>query len=62
VKQFSFKDKTNGWGVIDANNTLRFFIDDTQVPNETTSGAIARLRIYKGVLSKSAVAALDREP
>lgn len=42
--------------------TLRFFRDDNEFPNEASSGAIARLRIYDGPLTESQVALLDRLP
>ena len=58
AKQFGLADKATGYGVIDANATLRFFIDDNVVPGEASSGAVARIRIYNGVLSAKAVKAL----
>lgn len=63
VQQFSFAD-SGGLAVIDANNTLRFFQDNTSggAGNEASAGSVARIRLYDGALSASAVAALDRLP
>jgi hypothetical protein len=43
-------------------DTLRFFRDDNEFPNEASAGAVARIRVYDGALSESQVAALDRVP
>jgi hypothetical protein len=53
---------TSKYGVIDRKATLRFFIDDKAVPHETSSGAVARIRLYDGALTATQIRALDREP
>ena len=58
VEQISFSDDSND-AVIDANNTLRFFLDDSQTSGEESSGAVARIRLYDGALTAGEVAALD---
>ena len=55
--QLSFHD-TGDLAVIDANDTLRLFSDDTVTPNEDSGGAVSRIRLYDGPLSASDVAAL----
>jgi len=42
-------------GVIDENNTLRFFVDDG---DEESAGAVARLRLFDTALSAAEVRAL----
>ncbi|MFL6374830.1 MAG: LamG-like jellyroll fold domain-containing protein [Pyrinomonadaceae bacterium] len=58
---WSFTDSSN-LGVIDGHNTLRFFQDNTSggAAGEASSGSVARIRIWDGVLSSGQVAALDR--
>jgi uncharacterized protein (TIGR03437 family) len=60
VRQFSFVDST-GYAVIDSNNTLRFFRDNTG-KGEASAGSVARIRLYNVPLSSSELAALDRLP
>jgi len=50
---------TNDVGVVDINNTLRVFKDDG---GESSSGSVARIRLYDSVLSASEVAGLNRLP
>jgi hypothetical protein len=59
VQQFNFIDG-GGDGIIDAANTLRFFIDDAAVPGEDSAGAVARIRVFDNVLTPAEVAALNR--
>jgi len=59
VQQFNFVDGA-GDGIIDAANTLRFFIDDTAVGGESSAGAVARIRVFDNVLTPAEVAALNR--
>ena len=59
AQQFAFLDSSND-GVIDASNTLRFFVDDTTTDGlEASAGAVARIRIFDTALSAAEVAALD---
>ncbi|MDQ3913607.1 MAG: Ig-like domain-containing protein, partial [Actinomycetota bacterium] len=69
IQQFSFFDNnklslsdTVNDGVIDSNNTLRFFRDNESdgVTTEHSSGSVARIRLYDGALTPSEVGALDR--
>lgn len=60
ARQLSFRD-TGDIAVIDANNTLRIFSDDTVTADEDSGGAVSRIRLYDGPLSASAVAALAAE-
>ncbi len=60
VQQFQFSDSSNH-GVIDSNNTIRFFRDDNS-SSEASPGAVARIRIYDGALTATQVAALSRLP
>ena len=60
VRQLSFHD-TGDIAVIDANDTLRLFSDDTVTANEDSGGAVSRIRLYDGPLSASDVAALAAE-
>ncbi|WP_171013173.1 LamG-like jellyroll fold domain-containing protein [Microbacterium sp. 2FI] len=60
ARQLSFHD-TGGIAVIDANDTLRLFSDDTVTANEDSGGAVSRIRLYDGPLSASDVAALAAE-
>lgn len=59
VQQIQFTDSSN-YAVVDASNTMRFVIDDESTKSEESGGAIARLRLYDGVLSSGEVASLDR--
>jgi hypothetical protein len=61
VQQFSLADSSN-LAVIDSSNVLRFFKDDNAVPNENSSGAVARIRIWNGALTAAQVAALEPAP
>ncbi len=63
VLQFSFTDSSD-LAVIDANNRLRFFQDNTSggLLGETSAGAVARIRVYDCALTPSEVAGLDRLP
>jgi concanavalin A-like lectin/glucanase superfamily protein len=63
-QQFQFDDTANQDATIDANNTLRFFQDNTSGSGtgEDSAGAVARVRLYDGPLSSSDVANLDTIP
>jgi hypothetical protein len=58
---WQFTDSSN-LALIDAHNTLRFFQDNTGGTSngEASAGAVARIRVWDGVLTASQVAALDR--
>jgi uncharacterized repeat protein (TIGR01451 family) len=58
VQELTFADTSN-LAVIDGNNILRFFKDDNPVPNENSSGAVARIRIWNGALTAAQVFALE---
>lgn len=61
----TFDDSNAKNGVIDENNRLRFFQDNTggNAPvRESSAGAVARIRLYDVALSAEEVAALDRLP
>ena len=60
VRQFSFDD-TGELAVIDVNDTLLFFRDDSLTSGEYSSGAVARIRLYDGPISGDEVAALAAE-
>ena len=60
TQQFQFSDSSN-YGVIDSNNTLRFFRDDGSA-SEASPGSVARIRIYDGALTATQVSALSRLP
>lgn len=60
ARQFSFHD-TDGIAVIDTNDTVRFFIDDTDTNGEHSGGAVSRIRLYDGPLTGDEVAALAAE-
>jgi hypothetical protein len=64
VQQFFANDSANQYGVIDANNALRFFQDNItgSGQGEASAGAVARIRGFDGALTPSQVAALDRLP
>jgi Concanavalin A-like lectin/glucanases superfamily len=54
--QFSIDDAANQWGVVDASNTLRFFLDDHVGGGvEDSDGAVARVRLWDGVLNAQEV-------
>jgi hypothetical protein len=56
MPQFSYDDSVVQLGVIDAANTLRFFLDDTVgAGTEQSPGAVARIRIWDGALDAEAV-------
>jgi hypothetical protein len=58
--QFTVDDSSNQYGVIDSNNVLRFFQDNlTGASGEDSAGAVARIRIWDGVLSADDIAALS---
>jgi len=57
ARQVSFHD-IGDIAVIDTNDTLRLFSDDTLTANEDSGGAVSRIRLYDGPLSASDVAAL----
>jgi hypothetical protein len=61
VQQWQFNDSLS-YAVIDSNNTLHFFQDNTSNGSlrEDSAGAVARIRVYGTALSATAVAALDR--
>ena len=59
-RQLSFHD-TGDIAVVDANDTLRLFSDDTTTPDEDSAGAVSRIRLYDGPLTASEVAALAAE-
>ena len=53
-----YDDSTTHDALLTADDVLRFFVDDASVPGEDSSGAVARIRLYDGVLSADEVAAL----
>jgi hypothetical protein len=56
VAQLSFRDR-GGLAVIDPDDTIRFFGDDAETRGrESSSGAVARIRIYDGPIGADAVA------
>lgn len=58
MRQFRFRDKRD-LGVIDAEDTLRFFKDDRLTNgNEYSGGAVSRIRLYDGPLTANEVSAL----
>jgi hypothetical protein len=57
VRRFSFRD-TGELAVIDANDTLLFFRDDSVTASEYSGGALSRIRLYDGSLTWNEVAAL----
>ena len=59
-RQLSFHD-TGDIAVVDANDTLRLFSDDTVTPNEDSAGAVSRIRLYDGPLTASEVGTLAAE-
>ncbi|HET9483579.1 MAG TPA: LamG-like jellyroll fold domain-containing protein [Xanthomonadales bacterium] len=61
VQVFAFVDTALD-GVIDASNTLRFFVDDTVTTGEETAGAVSRISIYDNALTPGEVAGLFAGP
>ena len=59
---FTGSDSVNQYGVIDGNNSLRFFQDIGPAGGEAAAGSVARIRIYDGVLSDYQISTLDRLP
>ena len=61
VQQFSFDDSANQDAVIDANNNLRFFQDNTSgsAQGEESPGAVSRIRLFSCALTPAEVAALS---
>jgi Ca2+-binding RTX toxin-like protein len=58
MRQLRFRD-TQGFAVIDDEDTLRFFKDDRVTNgNEYSGGAVSRIRLYDGPLTADEVAAL----
>jgi hypothetical protein len=51
-----------GHALVSADGFLAFFQDDLDFPGESSSGAVARIRIWDGPLSAVVVANLDRLP
>jgi hypothetical protein len=60
ARQFSLDD-INELAVIDANDTLLFFRDDSTTRTEYSSGAVAGIRLYDGSLSADEVTGLATE-
>jgi hypothetical protein len=60
ARQFSFND-INELAVIDANDTLLFFRDDSTTRTEYSSGAVAQIELYDGSLSADEVTGLATE-
>ena len=60
VVQFSFTD-VDGLAEISDQNTLRFF-NNIQGPGDTSSGSVARIRLYDNAITADEVALLDRLP
>jgi hypothetical protein len=64
AQEISFSD-SDGDAVVDENNRLRFFQDNTggSAPvRESSAGNVARIRVYNVALTPQEVAALDRLP
>lgn len=61
VKEIVFADTTSA-AIPSEENHLLFFQDDLVVPNETSAGAVARIRIFDRALTAAQVGALDRLP
>ena len=57
VRRFSFRD-AGELAVIDANDTLLFFRDDSVTDIEYSGGAVSRIRLYDGPLTGNEVAGL----
>jgi streptogramin lyase len=56
VRQFAFLD-ADGLALIDGNDTLRFFSDDSETSGrESSGGAVSLIRLYDGPLTESEVA------
>jgi hypothetical protein len=61
VRQISFSD-VGGLAIVDANDTLRFFTDDSTTDGEEDSGGtVSRIRLYDGPLTGNEVAGLACE-
>ncbi len=58
ARVYSFQDSA-GNSAIDAANTLKFFDDNS---SDEAPGAVARIRVYNGVLTAEEAAALDDTP
>lgn len=61
VREISFADDTSA-AIPSEVSHLIFFQDDLAVPNETSAGAVARIRIFDRALTAAQVGALDRLP
>jgi hypothetical protein len=54
--QFWTSDSIHGWGVVNASDILRFFVDDSVGSGtEMSSGAVARIRVWNDALSAADV-------
>jgi hypothetical protein len=64
TQEFSIDDSSDQFSVIDANNTLRFFLDNTSggATGEEGPGSVARLRLWNGPLDATTIQGLDRLP
>jgi hypothetical protein len=63
VPRYSFNDSSN-LALIDSNNTLRFFKDNTSgnSQGEESAGSVARIRLYDAQMTTDQLRALDRVP
>lgn len=59
TQEFQFTDTSDN-GVISDAKTLRFLLDDELTGSEESGGAVARIRLYDGVLTAQQIADLDR--
>ncbi len=59
VLQWTFDDSASEDGVIDASGLLRFFRDDTVVPDEVSAGKVARIRVWDDALDAGQVEGLE---
>jgi hypothetical protein len=57
--QLTFPD-SSGNAIFGPASPIRFFKDDTIIPNEESAGAVARIRVYDGALTAAEVARLSR--
>jgi photosystem II stability/assembly factor-like uncharacterized protein len=57
-EQFTFVDSRED--ALLARASIRFFADDAESPGESSAGAVARIRLFRGVLNAAQVADLDR--
>jgi hypothetical protein len=56
IPQFSADDSQSQWGVFDGSDTLRLFLDDDiGSGTEDSDGAVARVRLWDGVLNAQEV-------